>query len=233
MIEGLSYGCRGPHWQETQRFLIPTRSDRSDHSRLTRISLPVSRASVFIAASTRRAWAMNSRSNVHTMILDDREWEVLVPVESRHSGVLVVSDVILDLLPMGTYVRPCVGQVFRSERRVSAQQLGLAGTQPPRLLQYPDRYSGSDDARVSATDSQAALDPGRASPTSRATHCRTCAFSALVMVVRSFSTCPSALIAYLPREPSSHRDPEPRLQNLPRRRVSVNVANQDQQQSVI
>ena len=47
---------------------IPDSGGTIDHSRLTRISLPDRPDSVEIATSIRRAWAMKSRSNVHTMI---------------------------------------------------------------------------------------------------------------------------------------------------------------------
>jgi hypothetical protein len=87
------------------------------------------------------------------------EREVLVRVESGHrSGSLVVLDLPLDFVTVGTMIGPDVRQILGSQGRIGAQQLGLARPQMPGLDQQPDGDPGADNAGLPATDLRRALD---------------------------------------------------------------------------
>ena len=130
-------------------------------------------------------------------LLDDREGEVLVRIQSRQSGVLILSDVAIDLLLMGTHVRPCVGQVLGPECGLSAQQLGLACAEPSGLLQNPDRYPGSYDAGLPAADRRAALDSGKSSRQLWRSRRRrgTCAMACLHLGIHRHANSPAIMAA--------------------------------------
>ena len=92
--------------------------------------------------------------------LHNRPGEVLVGVKASHLlGRLVHGNLLLDVVPVGADVGPRVGEVFGAERGISAEQRFLAGPQPPRLLQEPDRDARANDAGLSAADAGPRLDP--------------------------------------------------------------------------
>lgn len=95
-----------------------------------------------------------------SQLFDHRLRKILVRVEPRHgSGILVLTNLLLDFLSMRSNIRPSVNDVFRSQRRINAQQFGFARSLPAGLFQEPDGNSGPDYARFTAADTGAAFDP--------------------------------------------------------------------------
>src|SRR5580658_5105517 len=62
---------------------------------------------------------------------------------------------------MGAMISPGVCQILRGERRVGAQQIRLAGSEPPSLDEQPDRDARTHNARFTAADARHRLDAGK------------------------------------------------------------------------
>jgi len=68
--------------------------------------------------------------------LDNWNWEILIGVNPYHRlRSLILRDLRLNLLPMAPVIRPRIDQIFRGERRVCTEQIGLTCTETPRLDQ--------------------------------------------------------------------------------------------------
>jgi hypothetical protein len=74
-------------------------------------------------------------------------------------GLLILSDLTVDLVEMTSDKRPGVHQVRRSECGECAQDLGFSQTEPPVMLQRPDRDSCSRDPRITTAYPRRRLDP--------------------------------------------------------------------------
>jgi hypothetical protein len=90
---------------------------------------------------------------------DGRVGKVLVREEAgQWLGLLILSDLTVNLFEVTGDKSPGVDQVGRSERGERAQDLGFSQTEPPVLLQRPDRDSRSGDPRITTTDPSSRLD---------------------------------------------------------------------------
>ena len=105
-----------------------------------------------------RRTAEGRRGSAPLGIFDNRQREVLVGVEPGHSGALVFPNLVLDFLSVGTNIRPRIGQVLRTERRVSLQEFRISGPQSSCLLQGPDGYSGPDNTRRATANTGGTFD---------------------------------------------------------------------------
>ena len=93
--------------------------------------------------------------------LHDAQGEIFVCVEQGHgSRRLVVDDLLLDLLAVLPCVGPGIGQVFRAQGRVIAQQFRFAHSQSLQLDEEPNGNPGTNDTRFAAANRRVAFDPG-------------------------------------------------------------------------
>jgi len=84
--------------------------------------------------------------------------KVLISEEAgQRLGLLILSDLTVDLVEVTSDKRPGVDQVCRSECGECAQDLGFSQTGPPAVLQRPDRDSCSRDPRITTTSSECLL----------------------------------------------------------------------------
>jgi hypothetical protein len=91
---------------------------------------------------------------------DGRVGKVLVSEEAgQRSGLLILSDLAVDLVGVIGDKRPGVDQISRPERGECAQDLGFSQNETPVVLQRPDGYSRSGDSRITTTYSRRRLDP--------------------------------------------------------------------------
>lgn len=87
-----------------------------------------------------------------TQRFHDRKGNVFVGEQARHWRLraLVFADLLIDLVAVRAHVCPGTGQIFRPERWIQPEQLGLGRPEPPCLLQYPDWDARADDDRLAA-----------------------------------------------------------------------------------
>ena len=91
---------------------------------------------------------------------DGRLGKVLISEEAgQRLGLLILLDLTVDLVEVTGDKRPGVDQVGRSECGECAQDLGFSQTEPPVVLQRPDRDSCSRDPRITTTYPSRSLDP--------------------------------------------------------------------------
>jgi hypothetical protein len=85
--------------------------------------------------------------------------KILVREKERQSlGLLVLSDLNVNLVAVFGNERPSVHQIGRAKRGERNQDLGFCKTQTPIVLQRPHRDSRSSDSRVTATNIGCRLD---------------------------------------------------------------------------
>ena len=90
---------------------------------------------------------------------DDEKREVLVGVQPGHgSRILVVANLLLDFKTMGAHIRPGVGEVFGTQRRVRAQNVFFTRALAAQLFQDPDGNARADNTRLASADSRCGLD---------------------------------------------------------------------------
>jgi hypothetical protein len=91
---------------------------------------------------------------------NDREWEILIAVDPGHgSCVLVVGNLLVDLVAVGTRKRPRIRQILGSQRGITAQEVGLARSQSPGLNQEPNGNTSAEDTRLPSAHVRPALNP--------------------------------------------------------------------------
>ena len=94
--------------------------------------------------------------------LDNGEREVLVGIEASHCpSALVVANLLFDFLAVRSHVRPSVGQIFRPQRGITAQNFSVLNTLSTHRLQDPHRYPRADDARFAPAHACRALNSGK------------------------------------------------------------------------
>jgi hypothetical protein len=92
--------------------------------------------------------------------LDGWIGKVLIGEEAgQRLGLLILSDLTVYLGEVSSDKRPSVDQVGRSKYGECAQDLGFSQTEPPIVLQRPDRDSCSGDPRITTTYPRRRLDP--------------------------------------------------------------------------
>ena len=75
-------------------------------------------------------------------------------------GRLLLLNQTVDLLTVGTDVRPGIHQILGAQGRIVGQKLGLAYPTSTVLLQHPDRDPGAHDAWIAALHTRDALEAG-------------------------------------------------------------------------
>jgi hypothetical protein len=91
--------------------------------------------------------------------LDRGAGKILVREEEGQSlGLLVLSDLTVNLVAVIGNERPRVHQIGCPERGERSQDLGFCKTQPPIVLQRPHRDSRSGDSSITTTDVYRRLD---------------------------------------------------------------------------
>ncbi len=104
------------------------------------------------------------RENVVTQTaqrFDDGLREILVGVEPQQdSGVLVLANLALDLVPVRTHKGPRIGEILGSKRWVGAENIRVAHPEAAILLQGTNRDTGAHDARIATANTGRALDSG-------------------------------------------------------------------------
>ena len=98
-----------------------------------------------------------------TQGLDDREREVLVGEQARHSALrrFVLADLPVDLVTMRAHVGPRVGEIFGLQGGVCLEQHRFSRANPAGLLQEPDGNAGAHDRRVTAAYAWNRIDAGK------------------------------------------------------------------------
>jgi hypothetical protein len=86
--------------------------------------------------------------------------KVLISEEAgQRLGLLILSDLTVDLVDVSCDKRPGVDQVGRSECGVCAEDLGFRQSEPSVVLQSPDRNSCSRDPWITTTYTLRRLNP--------------------------------------------------------------------------
>ena len=119
---------------------------------------------------------------------DGRLGKVLISEEAgQRLGLLILLDLTVDLVEVIGDKRPGVDQVGRSECGEYAEDLGFSQTEPPVVLQRPDRDSCSRDPRITTTY------PSRSSPIPEPRPAKSCSTVASIIVIppRHYSSAPA------------------------------------------
>ena len=86
--------------------------------------------------------------------------KVLISEEAgQRLGPLILSDLTVDFVEVSGNKRPGVDQVGRSECGECAEDLGFSQTEPPVVLERPNRDSCSGNPRITTTYPRRSLDP--------------------------------------------------------------------------
>lgn len=85
---------------------------------------------------------------------NDGQREVLVCENARHrrSRSLVLANLSIDLVAMGSDVRPGVSKILGMKRRIRLEQPSFAHSKTPGLLQDPHGNPGAHDRGFTAAD---------------------------------------------------------------------------------
>jgi hypothetical protein len=117
----------------------------------------------------------------------DRQSDVLVGIETSHSGSLVLDNLEIDFRGVRSHIGPCVYQILCAESGICREQCLLAGAETACLFEEPYWNACPDDARLTAAYFRPGVDPGKASLSCWTTHFKTCARSPGERLGRSFS----------------------------------------------